>query len=246
MIDRLKPRARPSGRPIMYQTWGKLLFLHWRVPAASLRQFLPEGLELDSYEGQCWVGLTPFTMWGIRPPFLPALPVVSDSHELNMRTYVHHRGEPGVWFFSLDASNALAVPAARAAYHLPYFHAEMSLEEEGAAIHFTSRRRDDHGPPAEFDARWTRTGPLSPPDPRSLTFFLVERYVLYSADGKGRLHRARIHHKPWPLRGAELHSLHSTMLLSRGISQPSAPPLLHAHSDPLDVEIWPVERVETG
>ena len=45
----------------------------------------------------------------------PPLPVVSQSPELNVRTYVHFDGVPGVWFFSLDASNALAVWAARVA-----------------------------------------------------------------------------------------------------------------------------------
>jgi uncharacterized protein YqjF (DUF2071 family) len=27
--DRISGRARPPGWPIMYQSWGKLLFLHW-------------------------------------------------------------------------------------------------------------------------------------------------------------------------------------------------------------------------
>lgn len=95
-IDRLSIRARPPGWPIMYQTWGKLLFLHWPAPAETLRPLIPDPLTIDAFDGAAWVGITPFTMWGVRPVFSPALPVLSSSHELNVRTYVHLSGVPGV------------------------------------------------------------------------------------------------------------------------------------------------------
>jgi len=109
----LSIRTRPSGWPVMYQTWDKLLFLHWPIAAELLRPLIAPRLCLDTFEGRAWVGVTPFTMWGIRPTLLPSLPVLSQSHELNVRTYVHMEDVPGVWFFSLDASNALAVLGAR-------------------------------------------------------------------------------------------------------------------------------------
>src|SRR5215208_5984323 len=121
MIDRLSVRSRPTGWPIMHQTWDKLLFLHWPLPPESLRALIPTRLVLDTFEGNAWVALTPFTMWGIRPTLLPPVPWLSASHELNVRTYVHLDGVPGVWFFSLDASNLLAVLGARLGFHLPYF-----------------------------------------------------------------------------------------------------------------------------
>jgi len=49
----------------MYQSWGKLLFLHWPVPADLLRPLVPEPLAIDTFEGTAWVGITPFTMWGV-------------------------------------------------------------------------------------------------------------------------------------------------------------------------------------
>src|SRR5687768_3804379 len=155
-MDRLAPRIRPQGSPIMHQNWGKLLFLHFSVPVSVLRPMIPRSLEIDTYDGGAWVSITPFTMWGIRPAMLPAIPVLSDSHELNFRTYVHAEGVPGVWFFSLDASNAVAVLAARLGFHLPYYQAEMRLDESGDSISFASRRTDDRGPRAEFSASWSR------------------------------------------------------------------------------------------
>ena len=145
MIDRLSIRTRPPGWPVMYQTWGTLLFLHWPIAAERLRPLVAPRLSLDTFEGRAWVSVTPFTMWGIRPAFLPPLPVVSQSHELNVRTYVHLDGVPGVWFFSLDASNVLAVLGAHAALGLPYFRARMRLRAHNSAIQFASTRAHPGG-----------------------------------------------------------------------------------------------------
>ncbi|MBI3962971.1 MAG: DUF2071 domain-containing protein [Deinococcus sp.] len=106
-IDRLSIRTRPSGRPIMHQRWGKLLFLHWPMPAELLRPLIPSRLAIDTFAGNAWIGVVPFTMWGVRPVFLPPLPGLNAFHELNVRTYVHLNGVPGVWFFSLEATSAL-------------------------------------------------------------------------------------------------------------------------------------------
>ncbi len=94
--NRLSVRARPPGPPIMYQSWGKLLFLHWPVTVESLRPLIPKPLVVDTFDGTAWIGITPFTMWDVRPVFLPSLPFLSESHELNVRTYVHLDGVPGI------------------------------------------------------------------------------------------------------------------------------------------------------
>jgi uncharacterized protein YqjF (DUF2071 family) len=240
-IDRLSIRERPQGQPLMHQTWGKLLFMHWRVDAKELRPLIPQALEIDMFEGSAWIAITPFTMWDIRgfPPFLPAVPGLSSLHELNVRTYVHFEGVPGVWFFSLDANSAAAVIAARAFYHLPYFNAEIGLENEGGTVDYSLVRTDD--PPARFEASWTpgEQLPLSPLD--SIEFFLTERYCLYS-ENEGDLYRARIYHQPWPLQKAALLSLESTMIESHDIKTPKGDALLH-YCEELSVNIWPIKKL---
>ena len=72
--------------------------------------------------------------------YLPDLPWVSAFPELNVRTYVERDGKPGVWFLSLDATNPLAVWAARRFFHLPYFRATMSLRHEADGISYRSQR----------------------------------------------------------------------------------------------------------
>jgi uncharacterized protein YqjF (DUF2071 family) len=241
-VDRLSVRVRPPGWPIMYQSWGMLLFVHWPIPAESLRPLIPEPLVIDTFDGNAWVGITPFTMWGVRPVFSPPLPVLSRSHELNVRTYVHLDGVPGVWFFSLDANNPLAALGARLAFHLPYFTARMSLERRDRTVHFASRRTRLHAAPAEFEASWTVGNGLPRAEPGSLDFFLIERYCLYSARGDS-LYRARIFHEPWPLHRARLLSCRSTMLESQGLPSPEGDPLLHQQGEPLKVRVWPRVRV---
>jgi uncharacterized protein YqjF (DUF2071 family) len=242
MIDRLSIRTRPPGWPVMYQTWGTLLFLHWPVAAERLRPLLAPRLSLDTFEGQAWVSVTPFTMWGIRPVLFPPLPVVSQSHELNVRTYVHLDGVPGVWFFSLDASNTLAVLGARAALGLPYFRARMRLRAHNAEIQFASTRAHPGAPPARFEGTWVRGESLPSPPPDSLDFFLVERYCLYTVHW-GRLYRVRIVHRPWPLRCVERLSFTSTMLESQGLPTSPDAPRRHAQGEPLRVGIWRLEKV---
>jgi uncharacterized protein YqjF (DUF2071 family) len=83
--------------------------MHWPVPALGLRPLIPAPLAIDTYDSVAWVGITPFTTWGLRPVLLPAVPLLSESHEINVRTYVHLDGVPGVWFLYLDANNPLAV-----------------------------------------------------------------------------------------------------------------------------------------
>ncbi|MDX6306046.1 MAG: uncharacterized protein QOI77_3015 [Blastocatellia bacterium] len=226
----------------MRQYWGKLLFMHWALDAELLRSVIPAKLSIDTFDGKAWIGVVPFTMWGIRASFLPPIPGASAFHELNVRTYVHHNGVPGVWFFSLDAANRLAVWGARTFYHLPYFNAEMWLRQEGNSIKYHATRKDARGASAELDAAWTIGEPLGQMQSGSLGFFLTERYCLYSYH-REQLYRSRIFHQPWPLRTATLEGYQSTMVESLGIEEPKGEPVLH-YAESIGVNIWPLRKSE--
>jgi uncharacterized protein YqjF (DUF2071 family) len=239
-IDRLFIRTRPQGSPIMYQSWGKLLFMHWPVPVETLRPLLPPRLTLDTFAGTAWIAVTPFNVWNARPVFLPPVPWVSNFHEINVRTYVHLNGVPGVWFFSLDANSVVAVWGARTFFHLPYHTAHITLRQEGEAISYHARRKD-RSVAAEFEATWTIGGMLGQAEFGTREFFLVERYCLYTA-ANGKLYRGRIFHPPWMLQEAEHSSYAATMLEVQGIPTPVVAPLLH-YAEAVHVAIWPLEQV---
>lgn len=240
-LDRLAPRERPAGQPLMHQSWGKLLFMHWPIAAAELRPLIPPSLEIDTCEGTAWIAVVPFTMWDTRalPPYLPAVPGLSAMHELNLRTYVHQDGVPGVWFFSLDCNSRAAVWGARTFFHLPYYNAEIELQQRDEQIDYSLLRRDE--PDAAFRARWTIGKSLPVTEPGSLLFFLTERYCLYSQRAL-TLYRGWIHHQPWPLQEASLSSYSSTMIETQGLTAPTGAPLLH-YAEELTVDIWALEKV---
>src|SRR5881628_1092670 len=193
-IDRVAPTLEPDAPVVMFQNWHHLLFLHWEVPAEELQRLIPGELTIDTFEGIAYVGLVPFTVTGVRPILTPPLPWISSFHEVNVRTYVHRNGrDPGVWFFSLDASSAIAVAAARAAYKLPYFHSQIDFNASSdpiPRIGFDSRRDDSRGPmPANAHIQYgPADAPIERPPVGSLEFFLVERYVLYTVDDRHQLH----------------------------------------------------------
>jgi uncharacterized protein YqjF (DUF2071 family) len=167
---------------MMAQVWHDLLFAHWPLAPEILRPLVPPALALDTFNGQAWLGVVPFRMTGIRLRATPAIPWFSAFPELNVRTYVTHGGKPGVWFFSLDATNSAAVAAARLWFHLPYFRAEMNLAPKQGWIFYHSRRTHRGSPGAELKARYRPTGRASAAEPGTLDHWLTERYCLYSAD----------------------------------------------------------------
>ena len=215
--------------------------MHWTIPVESLRPLIPPRLEVDTFEGEAWIGVVPFTMWGVRPTFTPPVPTLNALHELNVRTYVHLEGVPGVWFLSLDANSRVAVWAARKFFHLPYFNARMTLEQRGSKIVYASHRTHRGGANADFNAAWKFGDLLTPSAPGSRDFFLTERYCLYAAR-RDELYRCRIFHRPWPLREAALLSYRSSMIESHGLPTPRAEPLVH-YADALETNVWRLERV---
>ena len=253
-IDRRAPTVRPTENAIGYHRWTDLLFVHWRFPAAVVRPLLPAELTLDTWEGDAWVGLVPFCMSRVRPWWSPPVPGISYFCETNVRTYVHFRGrDPGVWFFSLDASNSLAVRVARWRWHLPYFRAEMSLARSGDRVRYSSHRlwpgtagpgctiRTTVGPPLGHETP-ARALPAGRALPGTLEYFLIERYILYASPAPGRLLAGRVHHRPYPIREAQLEELDETLLAATGLAPPS-PPCHMAFSDGVDVDIFPLRPV---
>jgi uncharacterized protein len=225
----------------MGQTWEDLLFAHWRVDPEALRPLVPEALRLQTHDGAVWLGITPFKISALRLRGTLPLPRVSSFLELNVRTYVTAGGKPGLWFFSLDASSQLAVEAARRAYKLPYFRARISAVRREGCIEFDSSRVDSRSAPHVFSAHYRPSGEELTAQPGSLKEFLTERYCLYAVDERGRLHRAEIHHSPWPLRPAEARIELNTMAPS-GLELPDEQPLLH-FAAVQDVVIWPLRPV---
>jgi uncharacterized protein YqjF (DUF2071 family) len=241
------PRPLPSGRWQMTQRWNDLLFAHWPVPASSIEEILPEGLEPDIFQGSAWLGVVPFWLDRIKVRGLPSLPGMRSFPDLNVRTYVRDKdtGTPGMYFFSLDATNLLAVALAHTVFHLPYHWAEMHLGQQSEReFSFYSRRRFSRTP-VIFKARYRGMGPtqkLAEARPGTLEYFLMERSSLFTRNRAGHAVRSSLHHVPWPLEEAQAEIERNDLAKSIGIELPDIEPVLH-YSRRLAVYVWPRELV---
>ena len=211
----------------MAQKWQDLLFAHWAVAPQVMRRLVPAKLELDTFDGHAWIGIVPFTMSGVRIRGTPALPWLSTFPELNVRTYVTAEGKPGVWFFSLDAANRVAVELARVWFHLPYFKARMNARSKSAGLEYFSRREDPLGGNEQLQASYTGKGAGFEAKRGTLEYFLLERYCLYAQRRNGELLRGEIHHPPWKLQDARVSFEVNTMTENLGLALSGKPDALH-------------------
>jgi uncharacterized protein len=237
MIDRLAPTRRPSGPPRGYQQWRSLFFLHWPVATDILRPLVPAPLELDPWDGQVYVGLVPFRMGGVRPAWCPPA-LAFQFLETNVRTYVLHRGEPGVYFFSLDASSRIAVAIARRFWSLPYFHAHMEWEQQGDVVTYRSQRA---GSRAKCFVRGRLGEAIGESRPGSPEFFFLERYLLFAQRGE-RIARGQVHHQPYPAQRVAIESLEDELVAATGLPAVAGLPAFAHYAAGVDVEIFPLVR----
>jgi uncharacterized protein YqjF (DUF2071 family) len=233
----------PDRPWFMAQSWKDLLFAHWSVPVEALRRVVPKALPIDTFDGQGWVAVTPFEVRAFRLHGTAPIPFLHSFAETNVRTYVTLEEKPGIYFFSLDAANRLAVAAARRVYRLPYFPARMSIERRNGSISYETRRTQADAPHAELMLRYQPIGPRFTAQPESLEYWLTERYCLYTLDDRQRVLRGDIQHPPWQLQSADADMQVNTMLEEIGI-EPGDAPLLH-YAQRQDVVFWrltPVDR----
>lgn len=266
-----RPWPLPERPWIMSMEWHDLLFAHWSVEPAAMEAAvaaacgansgirrersaapderspaLPAGMTLDLRDGRAWLGVVPFRMAATRLRGTPPVPGPSAFPELNVRTYVTVDGRPGVFFFSLDAASRIAVRAARAWFHLPYFDAEMTCARTADDVAYRSRRTHRGAAPAAFEATYGPAGPVRLAAPGSLEHWLSERYCLYAVaprrGGGHRIFRGEIHHEPWPLRAARAEIVVNSMAAAAGLGV-TGPPESLLFVDSIVVAGWAPVRI---
>ncbi len=241
IANRLAARARPEGMAIGRQRWSDLLFLHWQIEPETIQATLPAGLTVDTHDNAAYIGIVPFLMERVRPRFLPPLPWLSWFFELNVRTYVRDaHGRPGVFFYSLDCNQPIAVWVARKAFHLPYYYARMTVERNDRHILFTSQRTSSSTLQARYS--WGAEGPAREALPGSLEFFLVERYFLFTANANGRLHSGRVHHRPYQFKDARVLAYSTEPARLAGFPLPGDP-VSSLSAEMVDVSIYPLQEI---
>lgn len=232
------------SRVVMRQEWHQLLFLHWEVSPEQVQARLPEGLTVDTFEGKTYLGLVPFTMRNVRPVWSPPVPWLSHFHETNVRVYVRDKsGRAGVYFFSLEAANPIAVELARGLFKLPYHWAKMTMEHTGSQIRYSSERLSHPPRPAYC---YVTYGPqpgtvLDTAVPSTLEHFLIERYTLFSVAG-GSLFSGKVVHLPYQFQPAAFTNLNQTLTHAAGFVL-DMPPLLAHYAPGVKVDVYALTPV---
>ncbi|NHN41911.1 DUF2071 domain-containing protein [Halorubellus sp. JP-L1] len=248
--------------------WRNLAFLNYPVDPRAVRERVPNALAVDTYDGDAWLSVVPFTNVHVRPKGVPrALGI--PLPELNLRTYVSRddgvSDAPGVYFFNLDADGDLGVLGARLFHHLPYYRADISLERDGTGgVHFRSERTHPGARPATFDATYRPTADPTvggeradgtPPGaghlpadavdarPGTLAEFLTERYRFYTESPGGDLRTTAVAHPRWPLAPAHVDVRENRLFEANGFPHPDREGP-HYYSPGVDVTTSGSRRVD--
>ncbi len=216
-------------------TWRDGLFCHWPVDPDALDPHVPDELTLETYDGDAWLSVLPFVLADIGLRGAPPITRTAIA-ELNVRTYVRYRGDPGLYFFSVDVSSPLVAASVGRTTRLPVYHAHMRVSSSGEEVAFRSTRGqtgrgvrpefDGDDPPARFDATYRPNGEVFRPAPDSLAYWLVERRRFYAPERRGVL-AGKIAHERWPLRPAEVTITENTMFAANGLPEPTGEPIVH-------------------
>jgi hypothetical protein len=207
---------------VLSMAWRDMLFAHWPFEPATVRERLPEGLEPHERDGRAWVGVVAHRMADVRPR---GSPIGRSFVEVNLRTYVRRGDRTGVYFFSLDAGDRLAVAIARRLWGLSYFRARSSIRPAGEGFAVESRRTHPGVAPARFAAEYAPEGEPTPPEPGSLAAFLTDRTRLFTGSRVGTL-TARLRRRPLPVAPARAEVSVNTVFEAAGFDSPSGDPHL--------------------
>lgn len=237
-----RPWPLPSRKWLMRQSWRNLLFIHWPLSTETLRQYVPSSLQIDTFDGQAWLSIVVLEMEGIYlrgMPFrllLPTFPVI------NLRTYVLHRNQPGVYFLSLDTEDWISYTCVKRWYHLPYYAAEISFQKKGQTFHFDSVRKRKIETPITCRGTYRPFPEISFPEKGTLEHWLTERYCLFSLNKRNNLYCGDIHHRPWPVQKVKAVLHKNTLLSPFHIDLSEIRPIVH-FSKGIDSLIWNIKKV---
>jgi len=222
-----RPYQLPKGRWQYYQEWNEVLFLHWTIPVEILRKLVPKDLEIDTYNGKAYISLVPFSMKNTRPRYFPSIPLISDFHEINIRTYVSKNDIHGVLFLNIEAQKLMSAIIARRLSGLPYKKSTIRRENGKYSSENPAGGSKLH---VEFKV----AGVIS--TKTDLDKFLTERYCLFLEENS-KIFRYDIHHQEWPLRSIKINTLEISHKGEEIDLMTSMPEISH-YSDGVKVLTW--------
>lgn len=225
-----------TGEPLFLAGWDRAVFIHYEADPSLLQRQVP--FELDLRDDRAFVSIVAFTLRRMRPRLGGRLgewlfkPIASHGF-LNVRTYVQHAREPGIFFLAEWLSNPLSVRLGPLTFGLPYRFGHLAYDHKHNNGEILGTITANEGrlsyqatvPPTNFDSS----------EAESLTEFLLERYTAFTfRDRRRRLFR--VWHEPWRQTPIELEVTADGLMASTGDWWKSAQ-RVGANYSP-GVEVW--------
>ncbi|WP_459887791.1 YqjF family protein [Halostagnicola bangensis] len=234
---RRRRRDRPRTPHVASMTWRDGLFVHWPIDHDALRPHVPDSLRLETRDGSAWISVLPFVLSNAGIRGSPELTRFAFP-EINVRTYVQYRGEPGLFFFSIDVGNPLVATAVGRTTRLPVYNSRMHVGRADDRVSFSSERTTDRwqtdlfsdGRPTtdgrgRFSASYEPDGAVYTAEPGSLEYWLTARKRFYAPESRGVM-TGEIAHEPWPLRPVTATIHENDLFRSNGLPEPNADPIV--------------------
>lgn len=228
-----RPYEIPAGNWAYYQEWNRALFLHWIVPYELLRKYVPESLNIDKINGQCYISLVAFTMEKIRPRLLPSIDFISDFDEINVRTYIDNDKKKGVYFLNIEAGKSISAFVAKTISGLPYEKAKINRTDK---LYESVNLKKVFNLQAEFNTLTQKIASKT-----ELDRWLTERYCLY-LNKENQFYRYDIHHKEWELKNVEIQNLNVNYKIGSINLGEKNPDNVH-YSDGIKVLAWKRQQI---
>ncbi len=199
---------------MFHGAWMSVLFLHYEVEPARLQAAVP--FQLDLHEGKAYVSVVAFSQERLRFAFGGEMTNWVGrwfaNHEfLNVRTYVRHGGETGIFFLTEWVPKRAATWLGPPLFGLPYRFGKIQYEHGGRLIRGCVQDRE-----SRFSYQTERAAAkcFAPSEHGSLDEFLLERYVAFT-EWRGIRRKFRVAHEPWPQTRLEVTVTDESLLRNR-------------------------------
>jgi uncharacterized protein YqjF (DUF2071 family) len=196
-------------RVFLTAEWKHLAIFNWEIDPAVLEPYVPDGLDLDFWNGKCFISMVGFQF---RRSALLGVPVLFHRSfpEVNLRFYVKRRTRGGhrrgVVFLSEIAPCRCVSYVARRFFGEKYRALPMRSR-------IARHPHSGHARAIAFEWRMDRSiftlevaseASPSPPDHHSLEEFIVEHYYAYSSGRRrvGGCMEYAVKHRPWMIQPA--------------------------------------------
>ncbi len=179
--------------------WRKLLMLNFEVEPALVRPYLPNGVELDFFEGKTFVSVVGFMFMNTRLKGFP-IPFHQNFEEINLRFYTRykHEGEwkRGVGFVRELVPKSAISWVANAVYHEPYLAVKMAHKIVHTAEALNVRYSWLQGQQEHFMS--AKAAPKSEPmQEGSLNEFIAEHYWGFGRHREEKVVIYQVEHPKW-------------------------------------------------